>query len=254
MGKSRDNIVDLFNPAYLLHKLPLWFDAFESGSMSVNASNQVASVRNKGLQGGEFVQATDANKPILEAGIINGRPALKGYNAATASSLALADDPLLNYATCSIFAVIRRHTDIGAVETIGGKYNTTGDQREHRFRTSSADDLTFDISVDGVVAGSVGSSPATDLAMDTNYIVDGLKSAAVTAAAVNANASFDIDASGTPPFNGTAPYTLFSRNANGEPFGGYIGEYLFFNQSLPTSERILVLTYLSKKWGIQLTW
>jgi len=58
-------------------------------------------------------------------------------------------------------------------------------------------------------------------------------------------------------FNGTAAFTLFARLSSSailttSAFRGYIGELLFFTRALTASERALIVTYLSRKWGIAL--
>jgi len=53
-------------------------------------------------------------------------------------------------------------------------------------------------------------------------------------------------------FNGTADHYLFSRDSFADPLAGYIGEYLFYTSLLTAEQRLLILNYLSEKWGIPL--
>jgi hypothetical protein len=51
-------------------------------------------------------------------------------------------------------------------------------------------------------------------------------------------------------FNGTSPFYLGARDGSSDPFGGYIGECLFYTQSASAQARGQILKYLSSKWGI----
>ena len=224
----------------------VWLDSADLSSITKDGSDLVATWVNK-AKPVNALQSTDANKPIYTAAIIGGKPALKFYNASTASFMSIADNAVFDYTRFSAFVVARRHTDLGVTERIFGKFTATGNQREFIMQVVGADDTTQAIfSSNGTATASATS--ATVLSLNTNYIIDSYYDGTNGNIAVNnANAASGAVAS---IFNGTSDIFLGTRDSAAEPFAGYIGEAILYTSQLSAANRLRVLRYLSRKWSI----
>lgn len=237
-----------------LSNLAIWLDAIDFASLTFNVST-ISDWRNKGNQGvGNAVQTLLARQPLYVANGINGRPALRGrHDGVNASQLDIADHPALRYAQFTIYAVYLREVDLGAPETIGGKYIADGtNRREHWAQINGGgtpDTLNLTISQDGSSSSLVTVNGAVAQTLNVPRIArfqySGTQLQVQTLGASEATLNF----SGTI-VQTTSKYTLFSRPEFAAPFAGLIGEYLLFTRSLSATQRTQIETYLINKWGI----
>lgn len=242
--------VDYFSPAFL-SGLAVWLDARDLATLSLSGA-LVTSWKNKGNQGlGNASHGTAANQPKLVTSAINGYAAIEGlHDGVNPSNLFITDAASLNHATgFTAFTVINRVTDLGAVaEFVAGKYIVTGNQREFRQILISNDFLSTTASPDGTSVGLVTASLSSDeVTVASPAVFESHWDATNVVTRKNGTTS----ASSAMPavFDGTGNYMLFSR-ALAEPYAGYIGENLFFNRALTSTERLMVVAYLKNKWGI----
>ena len=232
-------------------KLAVHLNAKNTGSISA-ALNIVSQWGNLGDQGvGHAVQATGAQRPKYVASAINGRPAIEGrHDGVNASNLAIADATGLDYTLFTSFTVFQRVTDLAVTaEQIAGKYSTSGNQRESRVLLNNTDYLSSSVSTDGtsgtLVSASMAASPTvvgTPAIAVVCFTGSSLK--------ISKNGANEVSAAVASVFNGTSPYYLFSRDSNGDPYAGYIGEHLFFTELLDAAAQARVLAYLQAGWGL----
>jgi hypothetical protein len=237
-----------FRPSKL-SGLALWFDARDGNTIALSGSDVVTQWSDKSGNGNHALPASGARQPKYVAAAINGRPAVQGrHDGTNASQLDIADSASLHYTQFTAFTVAQRVLDMAATETLAGKYNTTGNQREFTQTVSSGDNLATTASPDGTSTGLVNATVVNPIATGTPIIgissYDGatLKSELVGVAPVTGSIG--------SVFNGTSIYTLFARAGAADPFAGYIGEHLFFTRNLTDAERALVVAYLKTRWGI----
>ncbi|UEM08051.1 hypothetical protein JL101_035970 (plasmid) [Skermanella rosea] len=229
--------------------LALWLDATDPGSLSVS-SNLVSQWRDKSGRGNNAAQGTTLRQPRLVASAINGRPALRGrHDGTNASQLTIPDVPTLNYTAFSVFSVIQRVADLGAAETIAGKYTVTGNQREFWNQINAVDQASTTISTDGTstaIQTAAVSSPMVPVGAPAVIEAHYNNSQIITVM----NGSL-VSASANPTiFNGTGNYTLFARADLVDPLAGDIGEHLFYTRALSLPARQAITAYLRAKWGI----
>jgi hypothetical protein len=228
--------------------LKVWLDAHRPQSFSIDSAQRVASATDISLAGNNLTESTDSRKFLYEPGVINGLPALRGYNSTTASMLSVADNTTLDYTTCAMFVVAQRHTSLAAVESFVAKNVATGNQREFRFRTTTNDRLVLGISPDGN-ATETSATGSMVLATGVPYILEGYIGEGVVSVGVNGNLDRASTAFAGPPFNGTSSLFMGSRQY-AEPCASHFGEVLFFTDCLNLNLRRRVVNYLSRKWKI----
>lgn len=239
-----------FSPASL-RGLRLWLDAQDAGTISQDGSGITSAWLDKSGYGNNALQGTTNSKPKYTASAINSRPALEGrHDGSNSSVMQVADAASLNCTTFESFVVCQRVTDLGASSQLFGKYTTSGNQREWRvyMATGSPAGIGGGVSNDGTaVVGSFNSSPgvATGTPCIISYLCDG----------TNADLYLDGTRIDTDPattvFNGTGTIDLWGRESVGsDPFAGYIGEAIYFNNVLSSGNRALMFAYLKAKWGI----
>ena len=240
--------------------LAVWLDAADLGSITRDGSDIVSQWNNKGNAGaGNATQSTTANKPKFVASAINGRPAIQGrHDGSNASMLSIANSAALDYTAFEAFAVCQRVTDSGAEEAIYAKWDAGASQSE-MFGAITSTDFPRQYTNSNGGAGTASATWGSTLATGTPIILNGSftpGSPGSTSVRVN-NGTAVTATTINSIFNGTAAFTLFARLSSSailttSAFRGYIGELLFFTRALAASERALIVTYLSRKWGIAL--
>jgi hypothetical protein len=216
----------------------------------------ISGMKNNGLLSvGDYSQGTGANQPLYRASAINGFPALEGrHDGATASQLQIADHAGLDGTKFTHFMVAQRVTDTGAIEQLGGKYTSTGNQREHRITITASDTLANGVTDDGTNAGghlvtAAVSSPT--IAVGAPFIAEAVYDGTTVTIRRNGVATGTGALSGNM-FNGTAVYSMFSFVTLADPFAGYIGFDAYYTADIGASARSRMLRWLSQEWKIVL--
>ena len=222
--------------------LQLWLDANDASTLFQDAAKTTAAGdgdvvgawADKSGQGNDATQATTAQKPTLQDGIINGRSIVRGD--ATDDVMEISVGPLTNVA---IFVVAKRRVtnSLGYVLSNGG---------------TSSFRLVFPTTLNSIINSynSVGSQVTGGFVeLNTNLYIakyDGVNNILV----VN---------NGTPDSNAVAALAhtwtnIFARNDTGtSTVDSDIAEMLIYNTALSDEDIALVETYLSAKWGITLS-
>jgi len=240
------SILEYGFPHYIERLSPaIWLDAQNYGSLSFNGSSVSAwASKSNGLVAS---QGTAAQQPLYVASAINGRPALQGYHAGVASQLSIPDSSLLDYTQFTSFSVIARVSDLAANEIVSAKYTATGNQFEHYHSVDSSDNIICQVSTDGTFTNRKTSFKSS-LGLATPALIMGRYDGTNVIATLAGTDGGSTAASAV--YNGTSPYTLFSRIGPSDPYAGYIGEHLFFTRLLSSSDRSVVYNYLKQKWGM----
>ena len=232
------------NPARI-PGLALWLYATDTASLSFNGTT-ISQWADRSGKNNHAIQATALRQPKYTADAINGKPALEGRH--DGSLLVVADSASLDYMHWTAFAVCKRVTDMGSPEHIAGKYDPTGNNREHRLYITGSDVARAAQGTDGTAVTLVDASTGITPAVGAPFILQADFSASTLAARYNSGVAGT--ASITSAYNGTSGYVFFTHGSVGDPFAGCIGEYLFYNRALNSSERAQIYAYLSQKWGI----
>ena len=239
------------NSPFEVPGLRMWFDAKDKGSISLNGTT-VSQWSDKSGRANHATQGTALNQPKYVANGINNHPALEGkHDGTNPSKLLITDHATLDYTDFEIFAVAMRVADTGSSESIGAKYTVTGNQREHLLQIDGGSDKVYiSISSNGTAVTNLGAASAMPLAtpfiVNARFTASDLQQSINNGTAVTNNAVASI-------FNGTSHYTLFSRPTISDAFAGRIGEYLFYNRVLSSSERRSIASYLSFRWSIAIS-
>ncbi len=228
-----------------------WWDASSLSTITKDGADLVSSWGDK-IGGNTVTQGTDANKPKWINSAINGRPALRfRHDGATVSSLTKADATSLDYTTFHMLVVFSRSTDFGATETIAGKYSTTSPsaQREFRLAVNGGNEKLFAPNSINGSADTASFAGIDTVALNTPYIgecwFDGTN--------INTRISTGATGSGATGgaiFQGTAPFTMGTRDGLSEPFAGDIAEVIFVAGTVSTFNQAKVRQYLANKYNI----
>lgn len=233
--------------------LAIWLDAKDFNTLTFSTGTDVSGWANKGAAGvGNAAQATANLQPLYVASAINGLPAVQFRDDGATKQLTIADSVGLDFTTMSAFVVAKRVTDLGAIEHMFGKFDTGASQREWRLVVNNNDNLQGITSQTG--SGTVVDSiiAATTINVATPFIGDFYYNATNQLVSLN-NGTPDSDPQAAV-FNGTSVVGIGSINSGAtQPYDGYIGEILFYNSVLTAAQRLQVLNYLSRKWGITIS-
>ncbi len=182
----------------------------------------------------DMVQGTDANRPALVTGVINGQPVVR-FTQANTDFLTQATGPTGQAQPYTIAAVAKK-TATGVVQWV---LTAAGN---NTFRNLGVDS-------DGTAIMFAGSTFDTADAIDTNFhawvgIFNGASS----------ELFLDNASLGTGDASTGASTTGFTvgggNNAGSDPFGGDIAEVLFYDHALDASERTALDTYVAARYGI----
>lgn len=232
--------------------LALWLDAFDYSSLLFGATDRVSQWSDKSSYANHVANATANQRPLYTASAINGKPAIRFGDDGTTKVLTRADNTSFDYLSLSGFCVFRRVTDLGATETLFGKWNTASNKREHRMAVSSTDTIQIQTSTNGAGGGPAANGGA--LALDTNFIADiSWPGSTTISVSLNNNTPGTATLTGGVMFAGDALFTVGAHGSIGERFAGYIGEVLWYRVALAAAQRLQVLRYLSNKWGIAIS-
>lgn len=231
--------------------LAVWLDAQDAGTLTFN-SGRISQWGDKSGKGNHVANGNASQQPLYVGAAINGKPAIQFRDDGTFKFLSVADNATLDYTNFSCFAVIKRVTDLGATETICGKYaeNSPANQREFRIIVSSGDTAQCLGSTGGTTINANAGAPDT-LNTTNPVIIDASLASGTLSAQVNNGTAGT--ASLASIFNGTASFYLGCRDVGAEPFAGHIGEVIFYTSALSAGQRTAILGYLSNKWGVAIS-
>lgn len=244
-----------FTPASI-PGLVLWVDAMDTGTLLDDSDNPISADalvktwRDKSGRGNNASNATAGQQPRYRAaGMGTGRAALEFYPDGNFDVLNVTDNTDFDYAGCACYAAFNWKTNSGTQQGVVAKYNTTGNQREFAVAINTTPNLVYISSTDGT-GGTVSNAVATDtISTATNYIGSARWNGTTKTAQVNltGNSGTDNPAS---IFAGTANFTIGCLSSGVQPFQGYIGEVLFYNQTISAANHDLIVNYLRSKWAV----
>lgn len=231
-----------WTPSNLGANLALWFDADDSGTISLNGST-VSQWSDKSGNAQHVVQAVGANQPSYTTNAINGKPVLTfGSSSILTNATAALDDPF------SLFAV-------GRISGSTGTFNTL-----FRFNLSATANTWGLVGGGGVGAGNFtaffGNGTAwNDTNVNTpNVAVTTNKIMAVVNGSGTATPYVD-DVAQNTKVGTMAAATGFSlglsQGSFPYPWNGVIAEVVYTNNAISTTDRQKVTGYLAWKWGLQ---
>jgi lysophospholipase L1-like esterase len=236
----------VFEPSQISN-LAVWLDAADAPTVTLNSGN-VREWKNKG-NAGDAVQNIPSRQPSYIPASVGVKAALKGTGL---SQLAIPNSAALANTQGHMFIVMQRASNQPSVGWVAGKTSTVGNQRQFRLQVQTGTNTNEGIvSADGQSAGSaVLSKPA--VAIGTPYIAE--LSFFIEANGIKFSTTQDATpetATLTAIFNGSAPFTLFSREENiVDGSDCLIHEVLFFTKELSAGEEGKLMAFLRNKWGI----
>jgi hypothetical protein len=230
-----------------LSGLVAWFDASVASSITLSGS-KVTQWDDLTGRGNHVVQDTDANRPDLVAGAINGKDAILFDDL---SSHYLTKDDWTEITGFPLTVVAAFRTDemtAGAVVAIGNMssfndyfalINATSNNNTMIWRNQQA--AATAIGGNGVI--TVGQT-AVSTGIETS----------------NVSRTIFVDGSeGTPNTDPSTPVGIDSFSIGSVPrltrieyWSGHICEVLIFNEALTAANRQLAEAYLANKWGVTL--
>ncbi len=233
--------------------LKLWLDATDTSTLPAFGSD-VSQWLDKTANANNAVQATGSLQPLYVASGIGGKASVQFYDDSTAKYLAALDAASFDFTLFTILSVIRRVSDLGATETIAGKYSwaSPANQREFRIAANGSNERFF---VPNSINGSTDTAQfagVDTLAVGSDYIVQAwFNGTNINSRIANTNVTAG-GATGGAIFQGTSPFFVGSRDGGNEPFAGYIGEIRFWTAQLSANELASNIQQLATKWGIAL--
>lgn len=246
IGNTINPVIGGWTPSDLPN-LAVWLDAADSSTITLNGAT-VVGWRNKGNLGvANAAQATALRQPLYVANAVNNKPALRfRHDGTNASQMDISDSAGLDYTQFTVYTVFQRVTDLGATETMAGKYTTTGNQREWKTDVSSVDVANLIISTNGTAATT--RDQATTLTVGVRRWLRAGYDGTAMRLLVSGGAEATTNVASI--FNGTAKYTIGARADFADPYAGHIAEHFFFTRWLSADERARMEAYLNNKWGI----
>ena len=231
--------------------LSIWVTAKNLNSITQDGSNLVSQWADLSGNSNHFTQSTDAQKPKYIARAINSLPALQGEANATPINMSATDAASMDYTTFHAFCVLQRVSNPAGNEHIFGKWNGGSNLREHRLIIDNAnsDFWTSQCSTNGTAV--VNGASSTTLSTGTPAILE-LSFDGTNTVIYQNGVQINSQALGGSMNAGTSSYFLFSQDANGSPYFGYIGEFLFYTAVRTAGQRAQNLSYLSQGWGISI--
>lgn len=246
-----------------------WFDANDlSGTLSDNAA--VSAWANKGGNANNASQGTGGNQPTFQSdasSTINGFPVIRfdGSN----DFLAIADNSDLNTGTTdarSFFVTVRTSSDITTRQVI---YEEGGQTRGIAIYIFDGDLYlaAWNLANDGTGSPWGFFEINTSITANTEYIIGFVKNGNSTSTGtidgyLNGTNFGTINNVGRlyphsadiaiGAKNGSTFYETGGSSGTGDYFNGDVAEFIHYNLSTNTAERILIENYLSAKYNIAL--
>lgn len=232
----------LWTPAVL--KPLCWLDAQDLGTISAAAG--VSEWRDKSGRGNNATQATQANRPIISDGGLNGRRCVQFVsNGSSATDDALRfPSGMLNSATGATFAFAMK----GTMSSNGGLFGPSSTNNAGiEFISFSGFPGTALLRINASIKYSSGVFSDNGVPAITSAVFNSSE----TIASFNGSAFAPASGSSSLNFNGV--YALGSYNSSGFNMACSVGEWVIVEEWLPRSEVFKLEGYLSHKWGITLS-
>lgn len=226
--------------------LGAWFDATDASTYTLDTG--VSEWRCKAVSGQKFSQSSGASQPTINATGIGGKPTLS-FDASNdwmdLGSQTIGGNNLLAEAAnaYSLYIVVRRSG--GGVNTLFAKASATLGNRTLQVFSSNGD---FSAILRGTqTVGAAGSLPS-----DVDGLVRVSWSGTAAAGAFNAvETALSAGAAAVEAEN----ITIGARTASSPAvfWSGLIGEIVFYNKALSSTEQASLFSYFNAKWGLSLT-
>ncbi|HSH93314.1 MAG TPA: chitobiase/beta-hexosaminidase C-terminal domain-containing protein [Roseimicrobium sp.] len=220
--------------------LQLWLKADSLGLMGGSA---VSAWADQSGNGNDVTQATGANQPTYQTGVINGQPVVR-FNGTTQS---MASAVAIKPATITIMAVYRPAA-AGSTPTVIGQAYNAGATTGWGLRAGSAANLTpyADLNIGGTATTT---SSATVTTVGTPYLLaatyDGVARKVYLGGVLKSNAAV----SGSLAYGTVASFTV-GNHLGTNYLNGDIAEVLVYNRALSDSERQDVEVYIYAKYAV----
>ncbi|MBL0331119.1 MAG: T9SS type A sorting domain-containing protein [Bacteroidetes bacterium] len=236
----------------------LWLKA-NAGTSTTTDGAAISSWNDQSGNGINVSQSTAVQRPLYEATLMNGMPAIEFDNSSVAGQndyLTAPDNAILdNTAGYTFFTVSRIKAFDGNAKSIISK-RTTIDVDE-AFMLFYYTTNYFYADIDGL--GNRFSTTPTTFSANTNYIIDVVYDGSLAAAnrsKIYEGENLRKTATESSATIGDKPSALVigaTHSADNRPFNGYMSEIIMYRNTLNDAQRIIVNNYLSAKYDIALS-
>lgn len=249
----------------------LWLDAYSPDDLYTDAActtnvdftgasgaQSVLCWRDKSDNDHEVINAVTANAPIYDTTVTqNGATVLTfdGVNDYLSVASASSFDEIDSMAIFAVFAADDVTNGTGGVQTILGKENASTDQ-QYALEIATAEDGEISFYLDNNTKGSDNINTSADVLEDETYalvsISLGVRSALVipTEMYVNGTRTHSTATLDSATVADALNIGRSSLSSGSQYFGGKIAEIIIYNESVNSSQRLLIESYLMNKWGI----
>lgn len=249
--------ISISSPVSSIKDLALWLDAVNEKSFNNNI--QISDQENisswidinpLSTSGFALTQSNVADQPKYALNGINGLPSVKYNSAINTTRLASNDVGILKRQ--STFFSVMRYDSVNA--SLSHSYFLT-------IGNSSTPSLESSVSI-GTLSFQYYPSYApgnnfqsTSFLKDTNYILRRTYNPKANTATLHLNGALAYSgiASYDGNFNDSLTYMVLGNHPSApRTYGGFFGEFIYFNRVLSADEIKDVENYLSRKWGIKI--
>ena len=220
-----------------------YFDASIASTITVDGSNNIASISDLSPSGHTRTQSNGANKPLYVASSTNGLPAIRYNGTSSYLSSAYAAGAFVSVSGHTVFAV---YAPITVAHNAGSYLNAS---------LMSEDNGNFSLELRSVNGGSLGHTIYSG--GFKSLLVGSTTGSAHAAVARHSGGNLYLSVDGGVESStacGNAVYvgstTLFGTNYNHTVFDAYDESFLcVFNAALSADEITSVKAYMTEKWG-----
>ena len=183
----------------------------------------------------DMVQGTDANRPALVTGVINGQPVIR-FTRANTDFLTQATGPTGIAQPYAIVAVLAHTASSGVAQWLcsaagGVSFRNIGFTNDDKPRMFAGASFNDDVALAANFHSFIGifNGASSEIFIDNTSVVTG-------------------DNGGGSSETG---FTVGGGNNSGaDPFGGDLAEVLFYDHALDASERTALDSYVAARYGI----
>ncbi len=235
-------------------RLVRWYDLSDQSSVTIDGSNRISQLNDKSGNGRHAVQATAGSRPLYNGSTtINGLRTM--YHDSTArflqGTVTAAD---LNALGQHVFIVAEWDT-LNTYSAVYSRHAATAGNNEFNLlkqnNTAPANSFYAQYSQDGTAVSTIGK--VTQIAVGTPYVLYGSiqNNQYVEVGVNNVRADQRSLITGSVYDDPTPPsLTIGNQSNGGVPMRGEIAEVIVVSGVLSVSEKDWILSYLGKKWGI----
>ena len=246
--------------------LAVWYDAADSGSVTLNGGN-VAEWRDKSGNGKHMAQSTAANQPSYVSAAQNNLSAIRTAGGAVhlrreSGGSALSESmSFLGETAHTIFAAARASEVIASQRYLYWAIGGTGRLQMSGPGGVNPNSYVIDSGnfVNGRINGPTFNSPSPPVSGTAAHIAGFRRDGSEFLTFLNGTASVTASRTSAPAVNFSGTYSIFNYiNAAGTPqdqqfdvgWRGDLLEIVHYNRALTTGERRQIEAYLGAKWGI----